>query len=91
MRPWVTLAVPWAAGLLLVITALLILRRPLKRLVRLGLRSAGALAALAVLSPVGQLAGVTLGVNWINALVLGALGVPGFGLLLMLQWALQHP
>ena len=91
MRQWVPLAVPWAAGLLLVVTALLILRRPLRRLIRLGLRSAGGLAALALLSPVGQLAGVTLGVNWINALVLGVLGVPGFGLLLMLQWALQHP
>ena len=91
MRQWVALAVPWLAGLLLVITALLILRRPLRRLGRLGLRSAGGLAALAVLSQVGQLAGVTLGINWVNALVLGVLGVPGFGLLLMLQWVLQTP
>ena len=35
------------------------------------------------------LTGVTLGVNLVNALVVGVLGVPGFGLLLMLQWMFQ--
>ena len=40
-------------------------------------------------SHTGQLLGVKLGVNLLNALVLGALGIPGFGLLLMLQWALR--
>ena len=38
---------------------------------------------------VGGLIGVTLGVNLFNALVLGVLGAPGFGLLLMLPWALR--
>ena len=38
---------------------------------------------------VSPLIGVSLGVNPINALVLGVLGAPGFGLLLMLQWALR--
>ena len=33
--------------------------------------------------------GVGLGVNLVNALVLGLLGLPGFGLLLMLQWVLR--
>lgn len=45
--------------------------------------------ALALFSQVGQALGVTLGVNLVNALVLGLLGVPGFGLLLMLQWVLK--
>ena len=51
------------------------------------------LAGLALLRrPLGQvspLIGVSLGVNPVNALVLGVLGAPGFGLLLMLQWALR--
>ena len=47
------------------------------------------LAALALFSSVGHYIGVNLGVNLVNALVLGVLGVPGFGLLLMLQWALR--
>lgn len=91
MKQWVALCAPWLAGFALFITALLVLRRPLGRLWRLGVRSAGGLAALALLDPVGQLVGVTLGVNWVNALVLGVLGAPGFGLLLMLQWVLQSP
>ena len=35
---------------------------------------------------VGTLLGVNLGVNLLNGLVLGALGLPGFALLLMAQW-----
>ena len=70
----------WGLAGLLVCTALLI---------RLLLRSSVGLAALALFSQVGQALGVTLGVNLVNALVLGLLGVPGFGLLLMLQWVLK--
>ena len=63
--------------------------RPLGRLFRLAARSAVGLAVLALFSQVGQFIGVSLGVNLINALILGVLGVPGFGLLLMLQWVLR--
>ena len=73
------------AGLLLC-AALFLLRRPVARL---ALRSSVGLAALALFSQVGHLFGVSLGVNLVNALILGALGVPGFGLLLMIQWVLQ--
>ena len=47
------------------------------------------LTVLALFSRVSHLIGVTLGVNPVNALVLGLLGVPGFGLLLLLQWVLR--
>ena len=63
--------------------------RPAARVLRLALRSSVGLAALALFSQVGQLVGVQLGVNLVNALVLGVLGLPGFGLLLMLQWVLR--
>ena len=43
------------------------------------------LAALALLNQIG----LGLGVNLVNALILGVLGVPGLGLLLMLQWVLR--
>ena len=79
----------WSMAGLLLCAALLLLRRPLAQLIRLGVRSSVGLAALALFSQVGQLLGVSLGVNLVNALVLGLLGVPGFGLLLMLQWALR--
>ena len=79
----------WCLAGLVLCAALLLLRRPVARLLRLALRSSLGLAALALFSQVGQLFGVRLGINLINALVLGLLGAPGFGLLLMLQWALR--
>lgn len=72
---------------LTLVPILLLLRRPLAALMRLSLRWAGGLALLAVLQPIG----LSLGVNPINALVLGLLGAPGFGLLLLLQWTLLSP
>ena len=78
----------FAMGLLL-LAGLALLRRPLGQLLRLAVRSSVGLAVLALFSQVSPLIGVSLGVNPINALVLGVLGAPGFGLLLMLQWALR--
>lgn len=79
----------WCLAGLLLCAALLLLRRPVVRLLRLVLRSSVGLAALALFSQIGHLFGINLGVNLVNALVLGVLGVPGFGLLLMLQWTLR--
>ena len=70
-----------------VLAVLVLLRRPLAALMRLGVRWAGSLAALAALQPLG----LSLGVNPINALVLSVLGVPGLGLLLLVQWVLLAP
>lgn len=80
----------WAAAGLVLLAALILLREPLKLLGRLLARTAAGLAGLFAFSRVGGLIGVSLGVNLLNALVLGVLGVPGFGLLLMLNWALQR-
>lgn len=82
-------AARWIAGSGFALMLLIVLHRPLGRLWRLGVRSAVGLAVLGALGQVGSLTGVALGVNWVNALVLGALGLPGFGLLLMLDWALR--
>jgi len=79
----------WCLAGLLLCAALLLLRRPAAWLLRLALRSSVWLAVLALFSQVGRLVGISLGVNLVNALVLGVLGVPGLGLLLMLQWALR--
>ena len=64
------------------------LRKPLQWLVRVLARTGVGLAVLWCLSGVGGVLGVNLGVNLLNALVLGVLGAPGFGLLLLMNWAL---
>lgn len=79
----------WCLAGLLLCAALFLLQRPVAWLLRLALRSSLGLAALALFAQAGRFLGISLGVNLINALVLGLLGAPGFGLLLMLQWVLQ--
>jgi inhibitor of the pro-sigma K processing machinery len=81
-------AMPWIAGGLILVILLVLLRRPLRGLARLLARTGVWLAVLFGISQVGTFIGVNLGVNLANALLLGILGVPGLGLLLMVHWAL---
>lgn len=80
---------PWLAVGLLLLSLILVFHRPLGRLLRLVVRSSVGLLVLAFFQELGGLFGITLGANVGNALVLGILGAPGFGLLLMLQWLLR--
>lgn len=80
---------PWLLGSLGVVMALALLRRPMGSFLRLAGRTGLGLGFLALFAPLGQLLGAGLGVNLFNALILGVLGAPGFGLLLMLNWALR--
>ncbi|MEG1396206.1 MAG: pro-sigmaK processing inhibitor BofA family protein [Oscillospiraceae bacterium] len=79
-------AVPLLVIFLLVVALLAVFRRPLRWAGRLAARTGLGLAVLAVFGQISSFLGVALGVNLVNALVLGVLGVPGFGLLLMLNW-----
>ena len=80
---------PWVVGGLILVIALAALQKPFKWLLRLLARTGAGLAVLFAVSKVGEFIGLSLGVNLVNALVLGVLGAPGFGLLLMLNWALH--
>lgn len=77
------------AGTVGILFLLTVLRRPLQGLARLCARTGAGLCALAVFAPIGSWLGAGLGVNLFNALILGVLGAPGFGLLLMLRWVLR--
>jgi len=83
--PWL-----WCAAGAFALVVLAVLRRPLAAAGRLVLRSSLGLCALWLFNQVGALIGVHLGVNLVSALILGVLGVPGLGFLLMSQWALEH-
>ncbi len=88
---WLMGHLPLAVAGLMVLIALLTVRRAVGKCLRLAARTGAGLAVLALLSQAGAPLGIHLGVNLLNALVLGALGVPGFGLLLMMNWALAGP
>ena len=76
----------WWAGAGGLVLILVLCRRPLAALCGLAVRSALGMVFLWLFQGVGALLGVQLGVNLLNGLVLGALGAPGFALLLMAQW-----
>ena len=84
MSGWV-----WPAAAGAAVLALALFRRPLGALCRLAVRSGVGLVFLWLFQGVGALLGVQLGVNLLNGLVLGVLGLPGFALLLMAQWAVR--
>jgi len=50
--------------------------------------SALGFGAVWLLNLTAAVTGIRLGLNVFNALFIGVLGVPGFGLLLLLQWVL---
>lgn len=79
----------WWAAAGIALAALALFRRPFGALCRLAVRSGLGLVFLWMFQGVGSLLGVSLGVNLLNSLVLGALGLPGFALLLMTQWVIR--
>ena len=78
-----------AVAILLLFVAGAVLRlfkTPLRQLLQVLGNTALGFAALALLNLTEPVTGISLGVNALNALVIGILGVPGLGLLLLVQW-----
>ena len=76
----------WWAAAGAAVLALALFRRPLGALCRLAVRSGLGVVFLWLFQGLGNLLGIHLGINLLNGLILGALGLPGFGLLLLFQW-----
>lgn len=77
-----------AVVLSLTLILLRVLRTPLKLALRLLFNTLLGFAALYIIELTAGYTGIALGLNLWNALVVGILGVPGLGLLLLLQWIL---
>ena len=80
-------AIGWWAAAGTAVLALALFRRPLGALCRLIIRSGLGLVFLWLFQELGGLLGIRLGINLLNGLILGALGLPGFALLVLSQWA----
>jgi inhibitor of the pro-sigma K processing machinery len=79
----------WALGALAALLILALCWRALRWLLGFALRAGlggGVLAALGLLS---EPLGLHLGVNLFNVSMIGLLGAPGLGLLLLLNWLLE--
>jgi len=74
------------AALILLLVAVRIFSTPLKLLAKVGLNTLLGLGSLLLLNATSALTGLRLGLNLFNALIVGILGVPGLGLLLLARW-----
>ena len=74
--------------LFLVVAILKLFSSPIKLALRVALNSALGFAAVWILNLTTAFTGLSLGLNLFNAVTIGILGVPGFGLLLLMQWVL---
>ena len=72
----------------LVIALIRIFQAPLKLAVRLLVNTLLGFLALWAVELTAGVTGIALGLNLLNALVIGILGLPGFVLLLLVQWVL---
>ena len=70
------------------VTCLRLLHKPLRLLVRLAISSSLGFGALWLLQYASAYTGLSLGLNLFNVLTVGVLGLPGLGLLVLLQWVL---
>ena len=75
-------------GLFLLVAVVRLFRRPLKLALRVVVNGALGLGVLWLLNSTAPVTGLTLGLNWFNALTVGILGLPGLGLLLLVKWVL---
>ena len=76
------------ALLFLVVVCLRLFAAPLRLALKVVFNSALGFGALWLLNLTTTVTGLSLGLNIFNAAVIGILGVPGFGLLLLVQWVL---
>ena len=75
-------------GLFLLVALIHIFRTPLRLALKLLSNTCLGFLALWAVHLTAGFTGITLGLNLMNALVIGILGLPGFILLLLTQWVL---
>ena len=74
--------------LFLVVVCLRLFAAPLRLALKVAFNSALGFGAVWLLNLTTSVTGLSLGLNWFNDLLIGILGLPGFGLLLLVQWVL---
>ena len=61
-------------------------KKPMRAALRLAVNTVVGFILLVLADKYGAQIGIDVGVNWVNAAVVGVFGVPGFALLLLLRW-----
>ena len=85
---FISLFVLGLAGVLLFSLLIKIIKKPIKLVFKLLINAALGFIALWIINFFGDPLGISLGVNWINAIIIGIFGVPGAVLLVILHFLL---
>lgn len=83
-----TLILPFLIGLAVLFIVLKILTLPMKIIIKLLINGVVGGAIILVVNLIGVNFGFTLDLNWITALIVGILGVPGVVIVAILQFVL---
>ena len=75
-------------GIIAVILIVQLLSAPIRFAFKMLINALVGFAVLFLLNFAGEFVGLSLGINWINAVVVGVLGAPGVVLLLLLKYFL---
>ncbi|MBR2131160.1 MAG: pro-sigmaK processing inhibitor BofA family protein [Oscillospiraceae bacterium] len=78
-----------AVGIVLLFVTAKVLATPLKISLRVFLNTLLGLGSLFLVNVTSAFTGLHLGVNLFNAVIVGLLGIPGLGLLFLIQWVLR--
>ena len=78
-----------AVGIVLLFVTAKVLATPLKISFRVFLNTLLGLGSLFLVNVTSAFTGLHLGVNLFNAVIVGLLGIPGLGLLFLIQWVLR--
>ena len=76
-------------GIVLLFVTAKTLATPLKISLRVLLNTLLGLGSLFLVNATATFTGLHLGINLLNAAIVGLLGVPGLGLLFLIQWVLR--
>ena len=80
---------PWMIGaciVVLILVFILLFKTSLKLIFKILINTAVGFVLLYALNMFGGAFGISIGINWVNALVAGILGLPGIAVLLILRW-----
>lgn len=75
-------------ALIAVVLVLKLLSAPIRIAMKLLINGLAGFVVLFLLNFAGEWVGISLGINWVNAIVVGVLGAPGVVLLLLLKYLL---
>jgi inhibitor of the pro-sigma K processing machinery len=63
-----------------------LLKKPIKWALKLLLHAAAGFVGLVIFDLLGSYVGLSLGLNWLNSLIAGVLGIPGVVLMLLVKY-----